>query len=172
MHSLESDKPLHTCVLAITLLAPLRFAYGLPLILVFIDLPRAFDEVVRNDMRLGLREAGIPNQLWLLLDDLLDQDHVRIHLGDLVSEDFQLASGTAQGRRVSTDMFNGVIRRLHDLITASSHGVGVWGSQWPRWTLEVALLPQTTVLTTLHLYLIMVLSYTIYWRQGSTLLQS
>ena len=127
MHSLGSDKPSHTCVLAITLLAPLRFSYGLPLILVFSDLPRAVDEVVRNDMRLALHEDGIPNQEWLLLDDLLDQDHVRIHLGDLVSEDFQLASGTAQGRRVSTDMFNGVVTLAQLLRLVPPLACTLWG---------------------------------------------
>ena len=46
-------------VLAVVLLAQLRFQCGLPLILLFIDLSHAFDEVDKDDMRLALHEAGV-----------------------------------------------------------------------------------------------------------------
>ena len=88
----------------------LRMCCSLPLILIFIDLCHAFDEADKDDMRLALFEAGVEGKPWLLLDDLLASDHSRIHPGDYVSSVFALAHGTAQGRRVSTDMFNGVIR--------------------------------------------------------------
>ena len=97
-------------VLAVVLLAQLRNALALPLILVFVDLATAFDVADRDDMRVAAFAAGIPGRLWLLLDDLLSMDHCRVHFGDLQSDVFKLSCGTAQGRRLSIHLFNGQMR--------------------------------------------------------------
>ena len=125
-------------VMAVVLLAQLRCLCSLPLILIFIDLSHAFDEADKDDMRIALYQAGIGGHLWLLYDGSLSTDHSRVHTGDFISEEFSMLGGTAQGRRISTDMFNGVIRFLHDLISHFSAGVGVWSNQGTRFTLQRA----------------------------------
>ena len=94
------------------------------MILLFADLSHAFDDADRNDMLL----AGVRGKLWMLLDDLLTNDFSRIHLGNFLSEPFQLHLGTAQGRRLSTDLFNGIMRTLYEYVAARSNGVGAWSS--------------------------------------------
>ena len=115
-------------VLCVVLVAQMRVAFGLPLILIFLDLIAAFDVADRDDMRLAAFEAGVGGRLWMLIDDLLASDHSRIHLANLKSDDFALSLGTAQGRRLSVHLFNGLMRYLRDCISRRSRGVGVWNS--------------------------------------------
>ena len=88
-------------VLALVLLRQLRLAAGLTLILIFLDLVAAFDVAARDDMRVAAFEAGVSGKLWMLIDDLLSDDACRVHLKGLVSPEFRLSIGTAQGRRIS-----------------------------------------------------------------------
>ena len=67
-------------VLGTFLLAQLRKAAGLPTFLNFTDQIHAFDIAHKDDIRLGLFRAGVRGKSWLVFDDQLAQDHVRLSL--------------------------------------------------------------------------------------------
>ena len=92
----------------------------------------AFDVADRNDMRVAAFDAGVSGQLWLLIDDLLASDSCAIRLGELLSDPFSLSLGTAQGRRLSVHLFNGIMAFLKGFLEVHSRGVGVWNSDVPR----------------------------------------
>ena len=110
-------------VLGLVLLCQTRRDLLLVTFLVFGDISFAFDCVSRDDMRLAAFRAGITGSAWYIIDDLLSMDHARICLGGLISDAFQLDGGIAQGRKISTLLFNGPMRFLYDLLTANRCGV-------------------------------------------------
>eukprot|EP00973_Karenia_brevis_P067310 9361435-Karenia_brevis.AAC.1 len=72
------------------------------------------------------------------MDDILGNDRCVVNFKGYVSEGFSLDAGTAQGRRQSVDMFNCLMRRLHDLVVANSVGVSAWTNEWPGQVLQIA----------------------------------
>jgi hypothetical protein len=72
-------------VLAVVILSELRAGAGLDLILNFMDQVHGYDVVPKDDIRLGLFRAGVTGKLWLLLDDQLRHDHVRLAIDALKS---------------------------------------------------------------------------------------
>ena len=83
-------------------------------------------------MRVAAFVAGVSGQLWLLIDDLLATNSCAIRLGELLSDPFSLSLGTAQGRRLSVHLFNGIMAFLKRFLEEHSRGVGVWTSGVPR----------------------------------------
>ncbi|CAK0790141.1 unnamed protein product, partial [Prorocentrum cordatum] len=74
----------------------------------------AFGVAPFNAMLLGAFQAGVRGPDWLLLDDVLAQDHQRVCLHGFLSPVFALGCGTAQGRRLSVPVFNAQLRWLAD----------------------------------------------------------
>jgi hypothetical protein len=101
-------------ILALVLLAQLRFYQGVATYLALLDLKWAFDVAVLWCMKLACAQAGIEGTDWLLIDDVLDVDTQCVHLHGLLSRLFTLGCGTAQGRRFSVHIFNGMLRWLYD----------------------------------------------------------
>ena len=125
-------------VLAVLLLCQSRLAAGLVTYLAFADLFAAFDVASRVIMLLEAFDAGVTGGAWLILDDLFCNDHCRVRIDSVITELFQLAGGTAQGRRLSVHLFNGLMRRLHCTIAGHSRGAGVWRNRWPGTARQLA----------------------------------
>ena len=103
-------------ILGVVLHAQLRAAQGLPCYLGFADLKWAFDVANLDGMRLNCFLAGVVTADWLLIDDILTIDQQCIILHGWLSAAFALGCGTAQGRRFSVHVFNGLLRWLPDEI--------------------------------------------------------
>ena len=99
-------------VLALLLLVQSRAHQGLPTYLVFVDLRWAFDVAIHSGMKYNAHAAGIVGEDWLLIDDFLDADTQYLQVNSLCSEPFSLGCGTAQGRRFSVHLFNGLLAWL------------------------------------------------------------
>ena len=107
-------------VVCIALLCQLRFGMGCPTFLFFADLESAFDTISHDDIRLALFAAHVVGCTWLIIDDLLRQDLASILLHGVSTDAFRLDGGTAQGRKISSYLFNCVMRFLHDIICQHS----------------------------------------------------
>jgi hypothetical protein len=79
--------------------AQLRCAQDLPTWFAYADNKWAFDVASVNGMLCGVFQAGVRGAGWLMLDDILAQDHQAVGLHNLLSPVFALGCGTAQGRR-------------------------------------------------------------------------
>ena len=101
-------------ILGLIMHVQLRAAQGLPCYLGFADLKWAFDLADLNGMRLNCYMAGIVAADWLLIDDILTLDQQCVLLHGWLSAVFTLGCGTAQGRRFSVHVFNGLLRWLPD----------------------------------------------------------
>ena len=108
------DDPL-CLVVALILHAQMRAFHGLCTWCALADLRWAFDVANIPGMKLVAFLAGVTGLDWLLLDDFLDVDSPCVALHGLLSAAFTLACGTAQGRRFSVGVFNGLLRWLADL---------------------------------------------------------
>ena len=76
---------------------------------------------------------------WLLLDDILRQDHQRVSVHGLLSPIFVLACGTAQGRRFSVHVFNSLLRWLADEVRqVLPVGCAAWLPPFARAVLDAA----------------------------------
>ena len=103
-------------VLCLVMLAQIRLFQGLATSLAFLDQSWAFDVAIHAGMKVNAWLAGISGTDWLLIDDVLDMDTQYLELAGLASDTFALACGTAQGRRFSVHLFNGLLRGLPDEI--------------------------------------------------------
>ncbi len=65
-------------------------------------------------MLLNCYLAGVVARDWLLIDDILRQDKQVVELHGVLSAVFVRACGTAQGRRSSLHLFDGLLRSLAD----------------------------------------------------------
>ncbi|CAK0886329.1 unnamed protein product [Prorocentrum cordatum] len=92
----------------------LRHAQGLHTWWALADGKWAFDVASRHAMLVGVYNAGVRGPDWLILDDVLAQDHQCLSLHGLLSPVFMLSRGTAQGRRFSVHAFNTQLRGLAD----------------------------------------------------------
>ena len=126
------------CVVAAVLLCQVRKAIGLQTFLPFEDVKSAFDGASRVEMLAGLFDAGVTGSQWMLVDDQLRNDTCAIPYGQAVTGTFKLDEGTAQGRKISVDLFNCVMKKLRDYICRASSGVGAWSSDWPNLVLSLA----------------------------------
>eukprot|EP00973_Karenia_brevis_P086800 12036747-Karenia_brevis.AAC.1 len=54
--------------------------------------------------------AGVKGKDWLLMDDILSMDCQVLEMHGILSDVFVLGCGTAQGRRFSLHVFNGLMR--------------------------------------------------------------
>jgi hypothetical protein len=61
----------------------------------------------------------------MLLDDILRNDECRLGLAGFLSDKFSLIAGTAQGRKLSVDLFNCLVRQLYVILEQVSAGVAV-----------------------------------------------
>ena len=77
-------------------------------------------------MLLAAFDAGVVGGAWMILDDLLQNDTCPVQVDSVITDQFQLGGGTAQGRRLSVHLFNGLMRQLHDVVGRASGGVGIW----------------------------------------------
>lgn len=102
--------------------AQLRAAQDLPTWWAIADNKWAFDVASLNGMLCGVFEAGVRGSDWLILDDVLAQDHQAIGLHNLLSPVFALGCGTAQGRRFSVHICNAQLKALPDEIAAAVPG--------------------------------------------------
>ena len=101
-------------VLAIVLLCQARQHQGLATILAILDLKWAFDLASIDGMLPGCYSAGIWYWDWLLIDDILRSDQQVLELHGILSTIFALGCGTAQGRKFSLHVFNGLLKTLAD----------------------------------------------------------
>ena len=122
-------------VLVVTLLGQTRVEAQLPLVLNFADEQFGFDVAPRDDIRLGTFLAGVQGSAWLLKDDQLRMDRVRVAHKHLISDWDSPPAGIGQGRRGSVLDFNTGAKFFHDTITALSTGAAI-----PTTTLQYRLL--------------------------------
>ncbi|CAK0859458.1 unnamed protein product [Prorocentrum cordatum] len=101
-------------VVGLVLQAQLRHAQGLHTWWALADGKWAFDVASRHAMLLGVFQAGVRGPDWLILDDVMAQDHQCLCLHGLLSSVFMLLRGTAQGRCFSVHVFNAQLRGLAD----------------------------------------------------------
>ncbi|CAK0871094.1 unnamed protein product, partial [Prorocentrum cordatum] len=99
-----------TLVVGSVVQAQLRHAQGLHTWWALADGKWAFDVASRPVMLLGVFQAGVRGPDWLVLDDVMAQDHQCLCLHGLLSPVFMLLRGTAQGRRFSAHVFNTQLR--------------------------------------------------------------
>ena len=111
-----------SAVIALVLLCQLRASHSLPTYLCFLDLKFAFDVASIPHMLLNCARAGISGHSWLLMDDILASDTQSILFAGFMSQSFQLAAGTAQGRRFSSFIFNALVKDLADIVNARLPG--------------------------------------------------
>jgi hypothetical protein len=132
-------------VLHITLLAQLRMGAGLPLIFNFVDEQSGFDVKGKNDIRLGAFRAGVCGRSWMLLDDILNTDQVRLAFMSLVTSWVHTTAGIGQGRKASSFHFNTAARLFADQISTVSAGVAAHTNRLPATLLREAqrLVPAT-----------------------------
>ena len=126
------------CVIAIVVLCQMRVALGLPTYLVFGDITAAFDGASRAEMMAALFDAKVTGAEWMLIDDIMQHDVGTICMDGVASEVFSLSDGTAQGRKISAHMFNGLMRKLHVLLRSFSAGVAGFSTRWPCRVLDRA----------------------------------
>ena len=80
----------------------------------FFDLKFAFD--VASIPHMLSAKAGVSGHSWLLMDDILASDTQSILFAGFMSQSFQLAAGTAQGRRFSSFIFKALVKDLADIV--------------------------------------------------------
>ena len=103
------------------------------------DLRWAFDTADMPSMKVAAFRAGVCRDDWLLLDDILDQDRQCVGLMGLASAVFALGAGTAQGRRFSVHVFNGMLKWLADEVdTALPNRCAGWLPPFARRVLDAA----------------------------------
>ncbi|CAE8605722.1 unnamed protein product [Polarella glacialis] len=86
-------------LLAMVIHAQLRMRHGMPTYWVFADLKWAFDLMTLDCLRLTCYEAGVVEDDWALVDDMLAQDRQCVQLLHYLSHTFALGRGAAQGRK-------------------------------------------------------------------------
>ena len=106
-------------VAAIVLLCQARHHQGLSTLLSTLDLKQDFDLANIDGMWAGCHAAGITGRDWLLIDDILRSDRQVLELHGILTAVFTLARGTAQGRKFSLHVFNGLLRSLADELEAA-----------------------------------------------------
>ena len=100
-------------VIALTMHAQLRHSQNLPTWLAVADNKWAFDVASVNGMLCGVFHAGVRGADWLMLDDILAQDHQAVGLHNLLSPVFALGCGTARAKtraKMGTEGINGRTR--------------------------------------------------------------
>ena len=128
-----------SAVLALILHAQLRAYQGLSTFWALADLRWAFDVAILLGMKLGCYQAGIVSTDWLLIDDIMSMDKQCLHLHGWLSETFVLGAGTAQGRRFSIHVFNGLLKWLQqDVESTLTGGTCAWLPPFAREVLEEA----------------------------------
>ncbi|CAE8581508.1 unnamed protein product [Polarella glacialis] len=88
-------------LLAIVSHAQLRMRHGTPTYWVFADLRWAFELMTLDCLRLTCYEAGVVEDDWALVDDMLAQDRQCVQLLHYLSHTFALGRGAARGRKWS-----------------------------------------------------------------------
>ena len=111
-------------VICVVLLSQLRTGAHLSTWWNFSDERSAFDVVPKDDIRLGTFRAGVVGASWMLLDDVLRQDAVRVRFMHLMSVWTPSIAGIGQGRKMSLHNFNTAAKFLHDVIESCSLGAG------------------------------------------------
>ena len=112
-------------VLVIVLLGQTRAAAGLPLVINFADEQFGFDVCPHNDIRVGTYEAGVKGADWMMKDDQLRMDHVRLAYRAIHTDWAHPIAGIGQGRRGSVDDFNTAARYLSRCVMGVSSGASI-----------------------------------------------
>ncbi|CAE8685974.1 unnamed protein product [Polarella glacialis] len=106
-------------VLSLVIQAQLRLHQGLETFWALLDLRWAFDVASVAGMKINCWHAGVKRQDWLLIDDVLDMDTQCLQLHGCLSQLFKLRCGTAQGRKFSIHMFNGLLKWLREAVQST-----------------------------------------------------
>ena len=125
-------------VLILSLLGQTRTAAGLPFIVNFSDEQFAFDVCPRDDIRLATYQAGVRGADWMVKDDQLRADHVRVAYKHLITDWAFPVAGIGQGRRGSVHDFNTAGTLLATKVGKYSSGASIPMSDLPYQTLEAA----------------------------------
>ncbi|CAE8590209.1 unnamed protein product, partial [Polarella glacialis] len=106
-------------VLSLVIQAQLRLHQGLETFWALLDLRWAFDVASVAGMKINCWHAGVKRQDWLLIDDVLDMDTQCLQLHGCLSQLFKLRCGTAQGRKFSIHVFNGLLKWLREAVQST-----------------------------------------------------
>ncbi|CAE8605578.1 unnamed protein product, partial [Polarella glacialis] len=107
-------------LLAIVSHAQLRMRHGMPTYWVFADLRWAFELMTLDCLRLTCYEAGVVEDDWALVDEMLAQDRQCVQLLHYLSHTFALGRGAARGRKWSVHVVSSNMRWLRgDILNAS-----------------------------------------------------
>ncbi|CAE8699927.1 unnamed protein product, partial [Polarella glacialis] len=106
-------------VLSLIIQAQLRLHQGLETFWALLDLRWAFDVASVAGMKINCWHAGVKRQDWLLIDDVLDMDTQCLQLHGCLSQLFKLRCGTAQGRKFSIHVFNGLLKWLRESVQST-----------------------------------------------------
>ena len=109
-------------VIALVVHAQLRRHQGLWTYWPMADLQWAFDVAIFDGMLSCAYKAGIVGTDWLLLHDIIHSDTQQVSMMHLLSAEFKLAAGTAQGRPFSNAVFGVLLVWLRDLVASAVGG--------------------------------------------------
>ena len=110
-------------LLALVMHVQIRLAQGLCAYVGCADLKWAFDVANVAGMLLNCFDANVVSTFWCLMNDMLQQDKQCLQLHGVLSDVFVLGCGTAQGRRFSIHVFNGLLTWLPvELEAVVKHG--------------------------------------------------
>ena len=123
---------------AVVLICELRPEAGLQTWRNFADVHYGFDVTNCNEIRWGNLQAGIVGKSWLLQDDILKQNVVRVALLGFVSEWMQLDGGIGQGKKASVYNYNTAAKELYDLLDSVPAAVAAPMDLFPQTLLEKA----------------------------------
>ena len=126
--------------------------YNLPLCVGFIDYEKAFDSIEHFAIFEALRKININETYVQILENIYHKATARIHLDNLMSEQFNIKRGVRQGDPISPKLFTAAIEAIFqkaDLV----HGLNVDGETLTnlRFADDVALLTEKTTQMELQL---------------------
>ena len=109
----------------------LRKEAGLPTLLTFVDVTRAYDRVWKPGLWWKLKQAGIGGDCLRLLRCMLSKVCRSVRIQDYGSDTFEVEAGVAQGSVLSPLLYALFIDGLHDVFKDLGLGVEVYGRQVP-----------------------------------------
>ena len=126
--------------------------YNLPLCIGFIDYEKAFDTVEHFAIFEALRKTNLNETYINILQNIYNQATARVHLGKLVSTEFQIHRGVRLGDPLSPKLFTAVMEDVFKKAEISE-GVNVDGENLSnlRFADDVALSDETTKQMEKHL---------------------